>query len=130
MAGEEMEVVGGVVSVVPGVVTLSAKSSITKEVCRVESSVPTKLIWMVWPLKEVRSKVCCAKPVFLFRLENVFRVERTVPEELRICNARVSNAVVVLVSAVSMCSQNVSVAAVALEAIETCCINVSVCVVP
>lgn len=57
LASDEMEVVGGVVSV-PGVVTFSAKSSITNEVCRVESSVPTKLIWMVWPLKEVRSKVC------------------------------------------------------------------------
>jgi hypothetical protein len=42
----------------------------------------------------------------------------------------VSKAVVVLVSAVSMCSQKVSVAAVALEAIETCCITVSVCAVP
>jgi hypothetical protein len=49
-----------------------------------------------------------------------------VPEELRICNARVSNAVVVLVSAVSIWSQNVSVAAVAFAAIETCCITVSV----
>jgi hypothetical protein len=31
---------------------------------------------------------------------------------------------------VSMWSQNVSVAAFALEAIATCCISVSVCVVP
>ena len=85
---------------------------------------------MVWPLNEVRSKVCCAYPVFLFRLENVFRVERTVPDELRICNARVSNAVVVLVSAVSIWSQKVSVAAVAFEAMETCCMSVSVWVVP
>lgn len=68
--------------------------------------------------------------MFLSRLEKVFSVERTVPEELRICNARVSKAVVVLVSAVSIWSQNVSVAAVALEAIATCCISVSVCVVP
>lgn len=54
----------------------------------------------------------------------------TVPDELRICSARVSNADVVVVSAVSMCSQKVSVAAVAFEAMETCCISVSVCVVP
>lgn len=66
----------------------------------------------------------------MFRLENVFSVESTVPDELRTCSARVSNAVVVVVSAVSMCSQKVSVAAVAFDAMETCCISVSVCVVP
>lgn len=58
------------------------------------------------------------------------RVERTVPDELRTCTVNVSNAVVVLVSAVSMCNQNVSVAAVAVEEIVTCCSAVSVCVVP
>lgn len=68
--------------------------------------------------------------MFLFKLENVFRVERTVPDELRICSARVSNAVVVLVSAVSMWSQKVSVAAVAFEAMAACCISVSVWVAP
>jgi hypothetical protein len=57
-------------------------------------------------------------------------VESTVPALLRTCAVNVSNAVVVVVSAVSTCSQKVRVAAVALEAIETCCITVSVCVVP
>lgn len=63
-------------------------------------------------------------------MEYVARVESTVPALFRTCNVKVSNAVVVVVSAVSTCSQKVSVAAVALEAIETCCITVSVCVVP
>jgi hypothetical protein len=53
-------------------------------------------------------------------------VESTVPELLRTCNVKVSKAVVVLVSAVSTCSQKVSVAAVAFAAMETCCITVSV----
>jgi hypothetical protein len=42
--GAETEVAGGVVSVVEGVVTFSAKSSSTNEVCSVASSVPIKLI--------------------------------------------------------------------------------------
>ena len=41
------------------------------------------------------------------------RVESTVPEEFRICTVSVSKAVVVLVSALSMCRKNESVAAVA-----------------
>ena len=57
-------------------------------------------------------------------------MESTVPELLRIWTVSVSNAVLVLVSALSMCSQNVSVAAVAAAGIVTCCITVSVCVVP
>ena len=57
-------------------------------------------------------------------------MERTVPDEFRTCTVSVSNAVVVLVSAVSMCRKNVSVAAVAVEGMVTCCIAVSVCVVP
>lgn len=57
-AGAVMEVAGGVVSV-PGVVTFKAKSSTTNEVCRIESSLPCRKIWMVWPLNEVRSKVFC-----------------------------------------------------------------------
>ena len=52
------------------------------------------------------------------------------PDELRTCTVNVSNAVVVLVSAVSMCRKNVSVAAVAVEDIVTCWSAVSVCVVP
>ena len=52
------------------------------------------------------------------------------PDELRTCTVSVSNAVVVLVSAVSMCSQNVSVAAVAAAGMVTVCKTVSVWVVP
>ena len=47
LPGAVTEVVGGVVSVADGVVTFSAKSSSTNEVCKLESSVPTKLTWMV-----------------------------------------------------------------------------------
>lgn len=68
--------------------------------------------------------------MFLFRLENVFRVESTVPEELRTWTARVSKALVVVVSAVSICSQKLRDALVAFEAIVTCCVSVSVCVAP
>lgn len=52
------------------------------------------------------------------------------PEELRICTCNVSKAVVVLVSAVLMCSQKLNVAAVAFAGMVTCCITVSVVVVP
>lgn len=72
----------------------------------------------------------CEYPVLWFRLEKVARVESTVPDELRTCTVNVSNAVVVLVSAVSMCNQNVSVAAVAAAGIVTVCSAVSVWVVP
>ena len=58
------------------------------------------------------------------------RVESTVPELLRTCTVRVSYLVVVVVSAVLTCSQKLRVAAVALEAIVTCCMMVSVFVVP
>jgi hypothetical protein len=81
-------------------------------------------------LKLSRLNDFCEYPVLWFRLEKVARVDSTVPDELRTCTVKVSNAVVVLVSAVSMCSQNVSVAAVAVDGIVTCCITVSVCVVP
>jgi len=63
-------------------------------------------------------------------LENVCRVCKTVPDESRIWTCSVSNAVVVLVSAVSMCSQKLSVADVAFEGMVTCCMMVSVVVVP
>lgn len=63
-------------------------------------------------------------------MEKVARVESTVPELLRTCTVSVSNLVVVVVSAVSTCSQKLNVAAVALEAMLTCCIIVSVFVVP
>lgn len=64
------------------------------------------------------------------RLENVASVESTVPELFRTCTVSVSNLVVVVVSAVSTCSQKLRVAAVALEAMLTCCRIVSVVVVP
>ena len=89
-----------------------------------------KNIWIVCPLKLSRLNDFCEYPVAWFRLEKVARVERTVPDELRTCTLNVSNAVVVLVSEVSMCKKNVSVAAVAAAGIVTCCRAVSVCVVP
>ena len=95
-----------------------------------ESSTPLKNIWIVCPLKLSRLNDFCEYPVLWFRLENVARVERTVPDEFRTCTVNVSNAVVVLVSAVSICRKNVSVAAVAVDGIVTCCSTVSVCVVP
>jgi hypothetical protein len=63
-------------------------------------------------------------------LENVARVDRTFPEESRTRTVKVSNAVVVLVSAVSMCSQKLRVAWVAAEGTVTCCMTVSVLVLP
>ena len=52
------------------------------------------------------------------------------PDEFRTCTVNVSNAVVVLLSAVSMCRKKVSVAAVAADGMVTVCRTVSVCVVP
>lgn len=69
-------------------------------------------------------------PAALFRLENVPSVARTVLELLSTCTCSVSNAVVVVVSAVSIWSQNVKVALVAAEGIVTVCVAESVCVVP
>ena len=69
-------------------------------------------------------------PVPLFRLENVPSVCNTVPAEFSTCTVSVSNAVVVVVSAVSMCRKNVRVAVVAVDGIVTDCVAVSVCVVP
>ena len=63
-------------------------------------------------------------------MENVAKVESTVPDEFRTCTVNVSNAVVVLVSAVSMCRKKANVAAVAVDGIVTCWSAVSVCVVP
>ena len=63
-------------------------------------------------------------------MEKVARVDNTVPDESRTCTVKVSNAVVVLVSAVSMCSQKLSVAAVAFDAMVTCCMMVSVVAAP
>lgn len=57
-------------------------------------------------------------------------MESTVPAVLRTCTVKVSKAVVVLVSAVSMCSQKVSVAAVAFAGMLTCCMIESVVAEP
>lgn len=64
----------------------------------------------------------------MFRLENVPNVVVTPP--LITCTDRTSKAVVVVVSAVSICSQNVKVAVVAVEGMVTVWVAVSVCVVP
>jgi hypothetical protein len=64
------------------------------------------------------------------RLENVPNVASTVFELLSTWTCRVSKAVVVVVSAVSMCSQKVSVAVVAVEGIVTVWVAVSVWLVP
>jgi hypothetical protein len=60
----------------------------------------------------------------------VARVESTVPPVFSTWTFRVSNAVVVVVSAVSMCSQKVKVAVVTVEGMEMVWPAVSVCVVP
>lgn len=57
-------------------------------------------------------------------------VASTVLDELSTCTFSVSNAVVVVVSAVSMCSQNVRVALVAVDGIVTVWVAESVWVVP
>ena len=53
------------------------------------------------------------------RLENVPSVASTAFELFNTCTCRVSNADVVVVSAVSMCSQKLNVAVVMLEGIVT-----------
>jgi len=58
------------------------------------------------------------------------RVCNTAPVESLTCTVSVSNARVVLVSAVSICSQKLSVADVAVDGMLTCWSNVSVVVVP
>ena len=63
-------------------------------------------------------------------MEKVPRVASTVPPVLNTWTRKVSNAVVVVVSAVSICSQKVRVAEVAVDGMLTVCVAVSVCVVP
>lgn len=63
-------------------------------------------------------------------MEKVPRVANTVPLVLSTCTCRVSKAVVVVVSAVSICSQKVRVADVAVDGIVTVWVAVSVWVVP
>jgi len=78
-------------------------SSTTNDVWSELSSVPLKLIVTVWPASADRLKVFWLYPVALFRFE---KVARTVLPALTVS---LSNWVVVVVSAVSMCSQKVNV---------------------
>lgn len=66
----------------------------------------------------------------MLRLEKVPNVASTVLELLSTWTVSLSNAVVVVVSAVSICSQKVSVAVVTVEAMVTVWVAESVCVVP
>ncbi len=63
-------------------------------------------------------------------MENVPSVASSVPPLFRTCTCRVSKAVVVVVSAVSICSQKVSVADVEPAGMLTVWVAVSVWVVP
>lgn len=49
--------------------TLRAKSSTTKEVWSETSSLPTRKIWTVCPMNELRLKLFCEKPVAWLRFE-------------------------------------------------------------
>lgn len=69
---------------------------------------------------------CCWYPAAWFRLENWPRTASTVPDVLSTWTWNLSNAVVVVVSAVSMCSQKLKVAVVTVEGIVTVCVAVSV----
>ena len=64
------------------------------------------------------------------RFEYVASVASTPPELFCSCTVSVSYTLVVVVSAVSICSQNVSVAEVAVDGMVTVCITVSVVAVP
>src|SRR5215213_9587792 len=105
-------------------------SSITNDVCSVESSVPRKWTRTVCPLKGVRSKVRNTYPVVLFKFEKVASVVSTVLLELRTCTCNLSNAVVVVVSAVLIFSQKLKVTLFAVDGIVICWKSESVCVVP
>ena len=78
----------------------------------------------------VRSNVFCEYPAAALRFEYVASVASTVPELFNTWTFNVSYAVVVVVSAVSIWSQNVRVAAVAFAGMVTCWYSVSVCAVP
>ena len=81
-------------------------------------------------MKEVMSKDFWLYPAALFKLEKVASVDSTVPDVLSTWTLKVSNAVVVVVSAVSMCNQKVSVAVVAVEGMVMVWAAESVWVVP
>src|SRR5215467_2282045 len=88
---------------VPGQDSVTEVSSRTNEVCSETSSVPTKLIAAV-PVTPPRTNTRWTYPAAWLRFENVPRV---VPLTATVT---LSKAVVVVVSAVSMCSQKLSVA--------------------
>ncbi len=102
----------------------------TNEVCCEESSLPVNFSVTVWPMYEARLKLCCVYPVLWFRFEYVASVPSTVPEPLSTCTVSLSYAVEVVVSAVSMCSQNEKFALAHVDGMETDCETVSVCVEP
>ena len=81
-------------------------------------------------MNEFKLNECCWYPAAAFKLENWPRTASTLLEELSTWTWNLSNAVVVVVSAVSMCSQKLSVAEVAVEGIVTVWVTVSVWVVP
>lgn len=89
-----------------------------------------KRIRTVWPLNESTLNECCWYPAAWFRLEKVPSVDSTVPLVFNTWTRKVSNAVVVVVSAVSMCSQKVRVAEVAVDGMLTVWVALSVWVVP
>src|SRR4029079_12593274 len=95
----------------PGHLSVSQVSSMTKLVCREESSWPTNFTVTVLPLYCDTLSVFWTYDVFLFRFEYVASV--VVVEPSTTCNFAVSYAVEVVVSAESIRIQNDSVAVVA-----------------
>lgn len=88
------------------------------------------LIVTVWPLNWITLNECCWYPAAAFRFENVPSVASTVPELLSTWTFSVSKAVVVVVSAVSICRKKLNVAAFAVEGMVTVWAAVSVWFVP
>ena len=83
---------------------------------------------IVWPLKALTSKVLNTYPLVRFKLEKLASVVSTVLLELRTCTCSLSNAVVVVVSAVVIFSQKLNVALFTVDGIVNCWKSVSVCV--
>ena len=81
-------------------------------------------------MKAVTSNVLKTYPVDLFKFEKDPSVASTVLLELRTCTCKVSNAVVVVVSAVVIFSQKLNVTVVADDGIVIVWKSESVCVVP
>src|SRR5438067_2434084 len=104
--------------------TVSAVSSTTNEVCSEPSSVPVNFSVTVCPANAFRLNDFGLYPATGFRLENVAIVV------LPTCTVNLSNCVVVVVSDVSMCIQNVSVYELQPAGRLTDWLAESVCVVP